>query len=365
MRNRSGTAAPPGADTAAGWAGALSQWLTPVAPGPHHREPVDGVVTAHHFGYVRMLTCVSGPLPSGPLPSGPSSGPLPSGPSSGPIPSVPSSGPLPSRPSSGSLHLVRDTGRAVQAPDAIALVLLLGDRGGTAELGQEGRTSLLRGGQFALVDLREDFALRAEGAVDCVLFRLPLHALHVPPPALRSATARALPASGSSGPLMPLLTHLARAASDRSAATASRVVRERLGGIVTDQVAALVEDLAQDAGPVAVAGPGQLVAAVRAYVDGNLGDLDLTAERIARAHRISVRYLHRLFESEDLTVGRLIQLRRVERCAEELARRERVGPSIAVVAARWGFRSAAHFSRSFKAVHGHPPQQWRRLVSGG
>ncbi len=129
--------------------------------------------------------------------------------------------------------------------------------------------------------------------------------------------------------------------------------------MVTDLVAGLVEESAEEP---AEAGQRQLMLSVREYVERHLGDLDLSAERIARAHFVSVRYLHRLFEGEGITVGRLIQRLRVEQCARELARRGRVSPSIAVVAARWGFRSAAHFSRAFRAVHGCSPQQWRRAA---
>ena len=95
----------------------------------------------------------------------------------------------------------------------------------------------------------------------------------------------------------------------------------------------------------------------------HLDDPGLSAEGVARAHLISVRYLHRLFQDEGVTVGRLILRRRVEECARELARRGGVSPSISVVATRWGFRNAAHFSRAFKADHGQSPQQRRRLVA--
>ncbi|MFF0739068.1 helix-turn-helix domain-containing protein [Streptomyces sp. NPDC004111] len=301
---------------------ALSRWLAPVTTAdPGHRAV--GTVTAHHFGYVRMLRCTTGPL-----------------------------------------RLVRDAPTVSDGSgDAVALLV---QRGGVLELSQDGRTARVSDGQLALVDLRGDFSLTSGADASYVLFRLPVHALYVSAGALRSVTARVFTAPGGLAvPLPALLSHLERTALRDSPDHTPAAVRERLGGLVTDLVAALVDE-AGEAGDVPSAnGPGHLVAAVRAYIDRQLGDPDLSAEQIAAAHRISVRYLHRLFEGEGVTVGRLIQSRRVERCAEELARRGRVGPSLAVVAARWGFRSAAHFSRAFKAVHGYPPEQWRRRVSAG
>jgi hypothetical protein len=46
-----------------------------------------------------------------------------------------------------------------------------------------------------------------------------------------------------------------------------------------------------------------LVASIKAFIEPHLGDPALGPERIARAHFISTRYLHRLFEGEELTVA--------------------------------------------------------------
>lgn len=103
----------------------------------------------------------------------------------------------------------------------------------------------------------------------------------------------------------------------------------------------------------------RLVRSVLRHIDRHLGDPDLGPESIAAAHRISVRYLHRLFEDEAVTVSRLVQRRRVEECAKELARRGSVSATVSAVSSRWGFHSPAHFSRAFKALYGHPPGRWR------
>ncbi|MFD5432690.1 hypothetical protein ACFWJ4_11020 [Kitasatospora sp. NPDC127067] len=63
-----------------------------------------------------------------------------------------------------------------------------------------------------------------------------------------------------------------------------------------------------------------LVRRVREYIVHHLGDPELSPERVARAHHISVRYLHRLFEGEGATVGRLVQRLRLDAGARELAR---------------------------------------------
>ena len=80
-----------------------------------------------------------------------------------------------------------------------------------------------------------------------------------------------------------------------------------------------------------------LVQRVREHIDQNLGDPALSPESVAREHHISVRDLHRLFEDEGITVSRLIQRRRLEKCAHELARRSPTSPTVSAIAQRLGF----------------------------
>ncbi|MEU6820203.1 helix-turn-helix domain-containing protein [Streptomyces atriruber] len=318
MSARSATAVSPGTETSTDVESAFARWLTPLVTPDDTDGRADGSVSLRRFGYVRMLTCASGPL-----------------------------------------RLVSSPRPA--APGTAEAVALLVPREGTVRLVQDGRDVSVVPGESALIDLRRAFTVEHEGTARTLFLRLPLHALHVPSVPLRSLTARALlPPAGSAAVLPALLRHL-----ESSAPRVSAPRGERLGGLVTDLVAGLVEDLAED-----MEGPPEddrhpLVVTIRQYIDRHLGDPELSAELIAAAHLISVRYLHRLFEAEGVTVGRLIQRQRVERCAGELARRGRSSPSIAVVAARWGFSSPAHFSRAFKAVYGHPPQQWRRMAMSG
>ena len=69
-------------------------------------------------------------------------------------------------------------------------------------------------------------------------------------------------------------------------------------------------------------------------------------ESIARAHAISVRALHALFEDTGESVAGLVRRERLARCREDLELPS--GGSVTEIAFRWGFRDAAHFSRVFK-----------------
>lgn len=105
-----------------------------------------------------------------------------------------------------------------------------------------------------------------------------------------------------------------------------------------------------------------LRARILEFIDLHLTDEDLSPETIAGAHHISARYLHRLFQDEGTTVGRWIQRRRLEECRRDLMIRSGGGRTIAAVANRWGFMSATHFSRVFRAAYGMSPSEWRDTV---
>ncbi|MET9224721.1 helix-turn-helix domain-containing protein [Lentzea sp. NPDC003310] len=89
---------------------------------------------------------------------------------------------------------------------------------------------------------------------------------------------------------------------------------------------------------------------ITGYIEARLADPDLSPPRIAAAHHISVRRLHKLFEEQPLTVAALIRRRRLERCRAELTGG---GRTVTAVAARWGFSDPTHFSKLFKATYGY------------
>ncbi len=89
---------------------------------------------------------------------------------------------------------------------------------------------------------------------------------------------------------------------------------------------------------------------IAGYIEARLADPDLSPPRIAAAHHISVRRLHKLFEDQPFTVAALIRRRRLERCRAELTGS---GRTVTAVAARWGFTDPAHFSKLFKTTYGY------------
>ncbi len=101
-------------------------------------------------------------------------------------------------------------------------------------------------------------------------------------------------------------------------------------------------------------------AQVRQYVRAHLHDPGLDPGSIARAHAISIRALHALFEDVEESVAGLVRRERLARCFADLQQPN--GGSVTSIAFRWGFCDAAHFSRVFKQAYGETPSAVRHAA---
>lgn len=102
---------------------------------------------------------------------------------------------------------------------------------------------------------------------------------------------------------------------------------------------------------------------VKRYIDQHLDEPDLSPGRIATASRISVRYLHWLFEPLGQTVTHHIIQQRLQRCRRELSNPLMRRRTISDIAFSWGFNNPTHFSRRFKQEFGMSPLDFRKRQS--
>ena len=104
-----------------------------------------------------------------------------------------------------------------------------------------------------------------------------------------------------------------------------------------------------------------LIREIKSYVDCYIDDDMLSPTSISEAFGVSTRYLHKLFESESVTLTEWIIARRLERSAEDLIASDLTVTEISV---KWGFKSLGHYSRSFKAHFTRTPSDYRRSALG-
>jgi AraC family transcriptional regulator, positive regulator of tynA and feaB len=96
------------------------------------------------------------------------------------------------------------------------------------------------------------------------------------------------------------------------------------------------------------------------YIEAHLRDPNLSPTTVARACKITARYLHHLFTSEAETVTQYIQRRRLEECARALIAAPIRGRLVTEIAFDYGFNSLTHFGRVFRHQFGLSPSEYRR-----
>ncbi|WP_424863187.1 helix-turn-helix domain-containing protein [Streptomyces sp. MMS24-I29] len=311
------TVSVPGREKAVLWSGAVSLTTVPAEVVPLTGRLFDGLLESHRLGYVRIAMLEADAVRVSRTAALISAGP----------------------------RTEQQVGVGVQVS-------------GRAVLEQDGRRAEVAPGGLVLYDTARPYSVDFPERFRAHLFHVPQRLLGLPDHDLRHVAGVAVSPTEGCGPV--LLSFLGVLAA--SAHSWSVPVGDRLAGSVADLLSVLISQLAAGRKADEPVAPNEhLVRRVREYIEHHLGDPELRPERIARAHHISVRYLHRLFESEGVTVGRLVQQRRLEACARELGRRSRTVPSVSAVAQRWGFVNLAHFSRTFRAVYGVSPREWRAL----
>ncbi len=94
------------------------------------------------------------------------------------------------------------------------------------------------------------------------------------------------------------------------------------------------------------------------FIRRHLGDGALTPQQVADGCGISLRYLHKLFEAEGMTVSTYIRTQRLL-MGDALLRDPRCGKSISEIAYLAGFCDQAQFSRGYRARFGCTPSEAR------
>ena len=246
-------------------------------------------------------------------------------------------------------------------PDMLKMVLVRG--GNSCVVDQDGGQAHLTAGEFAVYDTRRPYEVACgvggEHPTHMMTFMFPPSMLPLPRNRLSALTATRFAAAVGLGDLTSqFLLQLARNIDHYSPAEAARLSSAALEVLATR----LAHELDANDWGTPETRRHALRTTIQAFIHQHLGDPGLSPATIAAAHHISLRSLHQLFHDEGLTVAGWIRRRRLEGCRRDLSDPALTSRPVAAIASRWGFSSAADFSRVFRAVHGLPPSEYRRFA---
>jgi AraC-like DNA-binding protein len=250
-------------------------------------------------------------------------------------------------------HVVRSRRQIAKSSDDFYLVSL--QLAGEGFVQQDGREAHLRPGDLALYDSTRPYVLHFEGDFRQLVLQAPRAALRSRLGAADNLTAVAIPGAQGVGRLVSeALRGIGAEIVRLDGPTADRLAENALDLLATGLGAAL-----PNSAPADSARRTLHVRRIKSYVQARLGDPALSPATIAAAAGVSPRYLHRLFEAEEQSIGRWIWAVRLEHCHRDLADPAQAGRSVTDIAFAWGFNDIAHFSRSFRARYGESPRAFR------
>ncbi|MFD9052954.1 helix-turn-helix domain-containing protein [Streptomyces zaomyceticus] len=245
-------------------------------------------------------------------------------------------------------------GNIVAQPNQEPFVIAGLQRKGSSLISQDARNAVLQSGDFILCHTGRAFRVSFPEPFEMTLFQIPRHALLVREDVLDSVTGIGIQGdSGVASVVSRVLGELSPPVADYDPEVAEMLARNTV-----DLLATAINELVHRDRRNTDAATDDLVRRVRVFIRKNIAHPDLSPQMIAAAHHVSVRYLHRAFEDEANTVGRLILESRLEECRRDLTRAAREKISVAAIAHRWGFQHTAHFSRSFRSAYGMSPRDW-------
>jgi AraC-like DNA-binding protein len=250
------------------------------------------------------------------------------------------------RSNAGSIS--RRKGSTDRADDRFCFLVL--QQQGAMEILLESHTLQLQEGELALLDSARAIEMLPRGLFRHVSIHLPRHKLD----ALRGQACRygKLSTVGMSGQLLRTMVRQVASGELDHWANAEE------GGALENALISLLQPMMQyDLRNVPM---DSLRLQAERLIREQLGSAQLSPASIAEQMRMSVRQLYRLFESDNESVCRYIQRKRLEQAALSLLEPALAHRSITDIAFAWGYQDAAHFSRVFRSLHACSPREYRQ-----
>ena len=104
--------------------------------------------------------------------------------------------------------------------------------------------------------------------------------------------------------------------------------------------------------------------AVKTDIDNNIGRRDLTIDAVASRHRITPRYIQRLFADEDTSFTDYVLGKRLARAHRLLMDPHYAKTAVSAIAFEAGFGDLSYFNRAFRRVYGATPTDVRLKARG-
>jgi AraC-like DNA-binding protein len=229
---------------------------------------------------------------------------------------------------------------------------------GKGSLLQDGRSTILQPGDFALYDVTRPYNLLFNDEFEQLVMQIPRAQMKARLFDIENLTA--VKVSGKEGAGRLASTLIAQTASQLPFLDAESLAQAQ--NCVLDLTANALAGVHGKRSEIVSEGQELTIRRILHYLEDVLSDPALTCESVAAAHGISERYLRKLFQSKGHSVSEWIWMRRLERAKGDLQNPRLAHRSITSIAYDWGFKDTAHFSRAFKKRFDQSPRELRSAI---
>lgn len=255
----------------------------------------------------------------------------------------------------GSPQRVMRTRQSIARADERCFIVSVQVRG-RGLIVQDGREVVLEPGDFALYDSARPYTLLfSEEFEECCL-KVREGRMRELVKSADQITALKVPRASGAGALLVQTLRTVCEQADHLEGVA--------GGPVSDAILSLLAGGLSTLSQHRAIEPSSLEAyhleRIRCHIRMNLGDGDLTVEKIAGHMGLSVAHIYRLFKGQAMSPSEYLWSERLSRCSRDLADPALRRQSVSQIAFRWGFNDASHFSKAFRQRYGLSPVAHRR-----
>jgi AraC-like DNA-binding protein len=255
----------------------------------------------------------------------------------------------------GVRHAIRSRGSVSSSEDDLLVAVNLSGR--TIARSRDRELALLDGD--AMLMTRDSISLNFDhpAPVSFLGFRVPRDAIAPLARSIDDGLIRMVPAGSEA---IKLLVTYARAIAEEQQPLDTPELQRLVATHIHDLIA-LAAGATRD-GHALAEGRGIRAARLRAIMSDiteNLGDCDLTVAAVAQRQRVTPRYLHKLFESEEATFSNFVLGQRLSRAHQMLCDPRFGDRSISSVAFEVGFGDLSYFNRTFRRRYDATPSDIR------
>jgi AraC family transcriptional activator of tynA and feaB len=225
---------------------------------------------------------------------------------------------------------------------------------GLVALDQDGRQLVLGVGDVTLLDPNLPYTAKFSAASKLLVVKVTRDALEARVGRIRDLTAIALKPSKPENRWTSSFLAMLPSVSGRLTATAEE--------IASNQILDLIAISLLDAGSSRsrISSWSLSLLRVRSAIEARLSDPTLNAATVAEVAGVSIRYANGLLAKECTSIMRLALAMRLQRCRQALEDPRQDHRTVSEIARGWGFSDMTHFGRSFRAMYGVLPRDFRK-----